>query len=76
MNSLPNENESSGQTPEAPSGKPVRLEISWQVAPAQNVAILDLSRKTGGPPELPPLGATGPVGTTFQLGSQGYKYFL
>jgi hypothetical protein len=54
---------------------PVRLEISWHVAPAQSVAILDLSGKTGGH-GLPPLATTRRVATTVQPGPQGYKYYL
>jgi hypothetical protein len=68
MNSVVNENECSGQKvpfgavigtlpgakPAAQNGQePVRLEISWHVAPAQNVAILDLSAQAGGHDLLP-----------------------
>jgi hypothetical protein len=75
MNSVADENGFSGQKapPDAGTGAlsaadkalqrsdaPVRLEISWHVAPAQNVAILDSTGMTG-VDGFPPLAATGPV---------------
>jgi hypothetical protein len=39
---------------------PVRLDCSWKVAPAQTVAILDLTGQQGGR-DLAPLASKGPV---------------
>ncbi len=51
---------------------PVRLKISWHVAPAQNVAILDLTGKAGGL-GLAPLASTEPVANAGQSRLQKYK---
>ncbi len=53
--------------------KPARLKITWHVAPAQNVAILDLTGKAGGP-GLSPLASTEPVADAGQSRLQIYKY--
>jgi hypothetical protein len=51
---------------------PVRLKIFWHVAPAQNVAILDLTGKAGGL-GLAPLASTEPVANAGQSRLQKYK---
>jgi len=51
---------------------PVRLKISWHVAPAQNVAILDLTGKAGGL-GLAPLASTEPVANAGQSRVPEYK---
>jgi hypothetical protein len=51
---------------------PVRLKISWHAAPAQNVAILDLTGKAGGF-EIAPLASTEPVANASQTGLQNYR---
>lgn len=57
----------------AQDGKaPVRLKISWHVAPAQNVAILDLTGKAGGL-GLAPLASAEPVANAGQSMLQKYK---
>jgi len=50
---------------------PVRLKISWHVAPAQNVAILDLTGKAGGL-GLAPLASAEPVANAGQSRLQEY----
>jgi hypothetical protein len=67
--SVPAVSHSGAQDGEAP----VRLKISWHVAPAQNVAILDLAGKADGL-ELSPLASTGPVVDAGQPEPQKYKY--
>jgi hypothetical protein len=51
---------------------PVRLKISWHVAPAQNVAILDLTGQAGGL-GLAPLASTEPVANAGQSRLQKYR---
>jgi hypothetical protein len=83
MNFVANENQFPGQNaPKVPSGTttgalagqaPLRLDISWHVAPAQIVAILDLSGKAGDH-GFSPLVSAGPVATAALPGPQEYKY--
>jgi hypothetical protein len=51
---------------------PARLKISWHVAPAQNVAILDLTGQAGGL-GLAPLASAEPVANAGQSRLQKYK---
>jgi hypothetical protein len=51
----------------------VSLEVSWQVAPAQNVAILDLSDESTDN-DLSPLTPTRPAATAAPTGQQKCKY--
>jgi hypothetical protein len=67
----------SGALPVSNSGAqdgaaPVRLKISWHVAPAQNVAILDLTGEAGGL-GLAPLISAEPVANASQSRLQEYK---
>jgi len=57
---------SSGPKTAAPEGQTaLRLEVSWNVAAAQNVAILDVSGKASDP-ALSSLASTGPAATATQ----------
>jgi hypothetical protein len=59
MKTVANEKTRAGAKPAVKGGKgPVPLDFSWEVGPAQSVAILDL---TGEEPHDLPLAARGPV---------------
>jgi hypothetical protein len=87
MNSVANENQRSGKkalkglpgsvtdaksTSQDGKAPLLHLDISWHVAPAQIVAILDLSGKDDH--DLSPLASAGPIATATHAGLQKYKY--